>query len=84
MAGQLRQSYGYLETMKDYAESILESMSNGVITIADNGLIRTANQAACTFFGVEPAGVVGKKAVQFFTGPNRWLIERFERVNQSG
>jgi PAS domain S-box-containing protein len=84
MAGQLRQSYGDLETMKDYAESILESMSNGVITIADNGVIRTANQAACTFFGVDPSGVVGKKAVQFFTGPNRWLIERFERVNKSG
>ena len=84
MAGQLLQSYGDLQTMKDYAESILESMSNGVITIADNGVIRTANQSACYFFGVEPSGIVGTKAVQFFTGANRWLIERFERVRLSG
>ena len=38
-----------VQNMKNYNESMLQSMSNGVITLNDDGTIVTCNAAGCTF-----------------------------------
>lgn len=65
-------------SMKNYNESILESTSNGFITLDAEANIVTANSAALDLLGLKqsPAGL---PAEQVFAGPNRWVVEKLER-----
>ena len=73
-----------VQTMKNYAESMLESRSNGVITLGDDDVIRTVNQAGCRIFQAEAPQIVGLAAADLFTGRNSWLAERLGQVRQGG
>ena len=84
MAGQLRQSYGDLEALKNYQESILESMPSGVITFDDEGVVRTANTAGCRILQQPLEQLVGRKAVELFQGRNGWLATQLQEVRSSG
>ncbi len=84
MAGQLRQSYGDLEALKNYQESILESMPSGVITFTDAGLVRTANQAGCRILGCEAEQLIERPATELFAGRNGWLTTQLQEVQHSG
>jgi adenylate cyclase len=70
-------------SMKNYNESILESTSNGFITLDAEGRIVTANTAALDLLGMKE-NLVGRRAEQVFAGPNRWVIEKLERSALAG
>jgi len=71
--------------MRNYNQSILESMSNGVITIDDEGLIATCNIAGARIMQLPKIeDILKHKFEDFFSGPNDWLIERIRRVEKPG
>lgn len=73
-------------TVKNYNESILQSMSNGVITIDDQGVIAKANHAALRLWRKEkfPDDLVGKTVNEFFSGKNEWIGQVASQVMQKG
>ncbi len=73
-----------VQRIKNYNESMLESMSNGVITIDDTGEIVTCNAASLKIIGIREADVIGRTVDDFFGVENPWIIERMERVRETG
>ncbi len=72
-----------IQRMKNYNESVLESMTNGVITINEDGVIATANAASLKILQVASGDVLKKTAKDFFAG-NVWIIEKVEQVAKAG
>ena len=72
-----------VQNMKNYNESILESMSNTVITLDDDGKIVTCNHAGLRLLKVLADDVVGQPADAYFTGPNAWILDTVKRVKES-
>lgn len=70
--------------MKNYNESILESMSNGVITINSQGLIEKCNAAATNILGLKAEQMVGLRAERLFIAPNGWVLDRVAHVVERG
>ncbi|MBU1433298.1 GAF domain-containing protein [Myxococcota bacterium] len=72
--------------IKNYNESILQSMSNGVITLNANNEIVTANHAALHLFHKENKRdeIIGIAARRFFSGQNTWIAESIENVRSTG
>jgi len=73
-----------VQTMKNYAESILESMSSALVTIGDNDLVRTANQAAGRIFQCRTCDLIGKPWGECLGEANAWLQQRVDEVRSSG
>ncbi len=71
-----------VQTSKNYIESVLESMSNGVVTIDPDGKIVTCNAAGLRIFRAHISEVEGQPSQEFFTGPNEWLLEKLEQVEE--
>ncbi len=69
--------------MKNYNESMLESMSNGVITLDEEGRIVTCNAAGRRILKVNPADIIGCLARDFFTDSNRWVMEKIHCVDET-
>ncbi|MBF0138897.1 MAG: GAF domain-containing protein [Magnetococcales bacterium] len=72
-----------IQRMKNYNESVLESMTNGVITINEDGVIATANAASLKILQVVSGDVLKKPAKDFFVG-NMWILEKVEQVAKAG
>lgn len=72
--------------MKNYNEGILQSMSNGVITVDADGAMAKANYAALRLFRAEsdPSTIVGKQVNDFFVQENAWIAESVQAVEQTG
>ena len=73
-----------VQNMKNYNESMLESMSNGVITLNEDGKIVTCNDAGLRILQLAPEEILKRKAADFFTGANGWIIEKIRHVEESG
>ncbi len=73
-----------VQAIKNYNESILESMSNGVITLSADGKIVTCNAAGCRIFKITLAEIVDKLAAEFFAGDNAWLLDKIRAVEEGG
>ena len=73
-----------VQNMKNYNESILESMSSGVITLDEKDTIVTCNAAGMSTMGIGPDDIVGKAAGEFFSGENAWIAEQVDRVRETG
>ena len=73
-----------VQNMKNYSESMLESMSNSVITLNEVGRIVTCNAAGIRLLQLAPEAVVKRKAADFFTGANAWIMEKIGHVEESG
>jgi adenylate cyclase len=69
-----------VQKIKNYNENMLESMSNGVITLDQHDMIVTCNAAGARILKQSSASMVGHSAAQFFVGKNAWIIERIEKV----
>ena len=69
-----------VQKMKNYNESMLESMSNGVITLDEGDTIVTCNGAGARILRLAPADILGHSAAEFFAGENEWIIERIKKV----
>jgi adenylate cyclase len=70
-----------VQQMKNYNEAMLESMSNGVITMDSSEKIVTCNAAGMRIFRSD-ASIFGKSAEQFFTDSNAWVVERLRHLEE--
>jgi adenylate cyclase len=66
--------------MKNYNESMLESMSNGLVTLDEDGHIQKCNHSFERIFKTKQAEVAGHDASQFFSGSNVWIAESIGKV----
>lgn len=66
--------------MKNYNESILESMSNGVISLDADKKIVKCNTASLHILRADSVGLTGTAAEVFFAGENRWVIDSIDKV----
>ena len=73
-----------VQNMKNYAESMLESMSNAVVTLNEDGVIQTCNAAGAKILKTPIQEILKKKAAEFFLGKNAWVEERIRQVASSG
>jgi adenylate cyclase len=69
-----------VQNMKNYSEAMLESMSNGVMTLDDQHAIVTCNAAGLRILRARAAEVLNQKADQFFTGDNAWMLDQLAKV----
>ena len=72
-----------VQNMKNYSEAMLESMSNGVMTLDDEGTIVTCNAAGLRMLRARATDVLQKPARDFFTGDNAWMLEQLHVVEQT-
>lgn len=71
-----------VQNMKNYNESMLESMSNGVITLDEDQKIVTCNAAGLRIMQVAPDEIVQRPAAEFFAGKNAWIMEKVRRLDE--
>ena len=62
---------------------MLESMSNAVLTLDNDGAIVTCNRAGLRILQTAEKDVVGKKATDFFGSSNQWLLDKISAVDHS-
>ena len=73
-----------VQNMKNYTESMLQSMTNGVITMDEDGKVVTCNIAGLRIMRLDKdEDIIGKQADEFFTGANEWLMERVRKVEET-
>jgi len=73
-----------VQNMKNYNESMLESMSNAVVTTDEDGKIVTCNRSGYTIMKIEDAqDIIGKTAEEFFVDKNAWVIDKIAKVDES-
>lgn len=72
-----------IQNMKNYNESILESMSNGVITLDEDEKIVTCNAAGQRILRVTPTEILEQPANEFFTDANVWVMDKVRRVEET-
>ncbi len=73
-----------LQNIKCYSDSVLQSMSNGVLTLDGQFRIATCNAAALRLIGRRRGDVIGAAAERILPGGNAWVIERARRVATTG
>jgi len=72
-----------VQNMKNYNESMLQSMSNGVITLDEEGTIVTCNAAGQRIIRVADDEIIGSDVAAFFVGPNSWIVDKVRKVEKS-
>ena len=72
-----------VQNVKNYNESMLQSMSNGVVTLNEEGKIATCNQSGLRILKMEPKEILQKTAAQFFGETNPWVLERIKVVDET-
>ena len=73
-----------IQNIKNYNESMLESMSNGVLTFDDEGLVVTCNAAGQRILQLEAADILKKPGSDVFKDENAWVIDRIKRNEELG
>jgi adenylate cyclase len=72
-----------VQNMKNYSEAMLESMSNGVITLDDAGRIATCNAAGLKILRASIKDLLHKPAADYFTGDNAWVMDKLNRLAET-
>ena len=72
-----------VRNMKNYNESMLQSMTNGVITLDEEDKIVTCNEAGMRILNCGPDEILGKKVDDFFAEANPWVLEKIQKVKES-
>src|SRR5437016_9731138 len=71
-----------VQNMKNYNESVLESMSSGVITLNEDGLVVTCNNAALRIMKVRPEDILRRPAKDVFADANAWIADKVEQAGR--
>jgi adenylate cyclase len=71
-----------VQNIKNYNASILESMTNGVITLNEDEKIVTCNTAGLRIMKLQAAEIVDHAAQDFFTGSNAWVMDMVRKVEE--
>lgn len=69
-----------VQRIKNYNESMLQSMSNGVITMDPKGLIVTCNSAALRIWELNKTDIVGHNVADIVGPDGQWVIEQIEKA----
>ncbi len=72
-----------VQNIKNYNQSILESMTSGVITLDEDGRLRTCNAAAYRILRGSEAELIGRPATDVFSGDNQWVADRLAKAAES-
>lgn len=72
-----------VQNMKNYNEAMLESMSNGVITLDEAGRIVTCNTAGLRILRATAADILHQPAECFFVDSNAWVLDKLKRVAET-
>ena len=72
-----------VQNMKNYSEAMLESMSNGVITLDEAGKIATCNAAGLKILRANIKDLLQKPAAEYFTGDNTWVMDKLNRLAET-
>jgi adenylate cyclase len=72
-----------VQAMKNYNDNMLESMSNGVITLDTAGHVVTCNSAGLRILRRAPAEIASKAAADVFGTDNAWVNDKIGRVTQA-
>ena len=79
MAIENAKLFNDVQNEKNYSQGMLSSMSNGVITVDENGKIVTCNPAGLNILKIgKLKEVLGQKIKDLFTGSNVWLMEKIQ------
>jgi len=73
-----------VQRMKSYNDSILQSMSNAVITLDGAGKVVTCNGAGLRIWECKDSAIVGKPFVELLGEPGQWLSESVTTAKASG
>jgi adenylate cyclase len=73
-----------VQAMKNYNEAMLESMSNGLITLDAAGKIATCNGACSRILKVAAGDMLHRTAAEYFTGENSWIVDKLQLVIDTG
>jgi adenylate cyclase len=66
--------------MKEYADSMLQSMSNGVMTLDPRARIVTCNASGGRIWECGPDSVIGKPLEDMLDDASRWVLEKIKEV----
>ncbi len=69
---------------RNYNESILKSLSNGVITLDADRKIIKVNEAALRILNLSVEDILGKNAATVFGKDNAWIVRSIEKVAETG
>jgi adenylate cyclase len=72
-----------VQNMKNYNESMLESMSSGVLTLDETEKIVTCNAAGLRILNAGAADILNKSAQEFFGGANAWVLDKLKKVEET-
>jgi adenylate cyclase len=72
-----------VQTQKNYSESMLSSMHDAVLTLDEEGVIKTCNLSGLRIFKTPSlSDVVGKQVDDFLTSRNKWLSDKLKGVTE--
>lgn len=69
---------------RNYNESILRSMSNGVVTLDAGNVVSKVNQSALRILQRTEGDVLGREVGEVFGGPNSWVTNSLDKVLRTG
>jgi adenylate cyclase len=73
-----------VQNMKNYNEAMLESMSNGVMTLDELGKVATCNAAGLRILRTTLPQVLHKPASDLFREDNQWVLDKLRFVEETG
>ena len=71
-----------VQRIKNYNESMLQSMSNGVLTMDPKGDVVTCNTAALNIWEAEDHDFIGKNMRDLVGEEGKWVLEQIEQVKK--
>lgn len=69
---------------RNYNESILRSMSNGVVTLNAENVVSKVNQSALRILERSEGEVLGREIGEIFSGTNSWVTNSLDKVLRTG
>ena len=84
VAIQNAQLFEEISAERNYNESILRSMSNAVLTLDADGVLRKVNEAAVRILRRAEGELVGHPLGELFGGRNAWVARSLDKVRAAG
>ena len=70
--------------IKNYNESILQSISNGLMTLDGDNMIVTVNDPLVEIIGMSREQFIGQKFDDLLSAPNRWILQNLRETIATG
>lgn len=70
--------------IKNYSESIIGSISNGIVSLDGDNVVVTANDPAVAMIGLPRERIIGRRFEDIVTAPNRWILQNLRETIATG